>query len=51
MYELKKQVESMIDKAAAAYKSEDALRFSQAALNAANAMCALASVEAATFKP
>lgn len=41
--ELAKHVEAMIDKAAAAAKSEDALRFSQAALNAANAMCCLTS--------
>ena len=36
-----KQVETLIDKAAASEKSEDALRFSQAACNAANAMCAV----------
>lgn len=36
-------VKDMIDKAAKADKSEDALRFSQAACNAANAMCALAT--------
>lgn len=41
MTELKKQVEVMINKAAAAEKSEDALRFSQAALNAANAIISL----------
>lgn len=41
MSELQKHVESMIEKAASADKSEDALRFSQAALNAANAMCSL----------
>lgn len=35
------QIETLIDKAAAAEKSEDALRFSQAACNAANAMCAV----------
>lgn len=35
-----KQVEELIDKAAEAQKSEDALRWSQAACNAANAMCA-----------
>lgn len=33
----------MIEKAAKADKSDDALKFSQAACNAANAMCALAS--------
>ena len=38
-----KEVERLIDKAASAEKSEDALRFSQAACNAANAMCAAAS--------
>lgn len=36
-------VKDMIEKAAKSEKSEDALRFSQAACNAANAMCALAS--------
>lgn len=36
-----KAVEDLIGKAAAALKSDDALRFSQAACNAANAMCAL----------
>lgn len=36
-----KEVEALIDKAASSEKSEDALRFSQAATNAANAMCAL----------
>jgi hypothetical protein len=36
------QIELLIDKAAKAEKSEDALRLSQAACNAANAMlCAL----------
>lgn len=39
------EVESLIDKAASAEKSEDALRFSQAACNAANAMCALKSAQ------
>lgn len=38
-----KHVEAMIAKAAKADKSDDALKFSQAACNAANAMCALAS--------
>lgn len=36
-----KEIEAMIDKATKADKSEDALRFSQAALNAANALCSL----------
>lgn len=35
------EVKAMITKAAKTEKSEDALRFSQAACNAANAMCAL----------
>lgn len=42
-----KEVEELIDKAAKADKSEDALRFSQAACNAANALCAM---KAATAK-
>jgi hypothetical protein len=41
MTDKKKEVEQLIDKAAKAEKSEDALRFSQAACNAANALCAL----------
>lgn len=36
-----KEIVALIEKAAKAEKSEDALRFSQAACNAANAMCAL----------
>ena len=40
---MQKHVETMIEKAAKAEKSDDALKFSQAACNAANAMCALAS--------
>lgn len=36
-----KQVEDMIAKAAKADKSDDALKFSQAACNAANAICSL----------
>lgn len=42
---MEKQVEEMIEKAAKADKSDDALKFSQAACNAANAMCALASAK------
>ena len=41
MKDKSKEVETLIDKAADALKSEDALRFSQAACNAANAMCAV----------
>ena len=33
-------VNKLIEKAASAEKSEDAMRFSQAACNAANALCA-----------
>jgi hypothetical protein len=40
---MQKHVEAMIEKAAKADKSDDALKFSQAACNAANAMCALAN--------
>lgn len=43
------EVKKMISKAAKAEKSEDALRFSQAACNAANAMCSLESAK--TIKP
>lgn len=39
------EIEALIEKAAKAGKSEDALRYSQAACNAANAMCALQVVE------
>lgn len=44
MNKLAEQVESLIDKAAKAERSEDALRFSQAALNAANTKHALADL-------
>lgn len=36
-----KQVEELIDKAAKADKSEDAVRYSQAACNVANSLCSL----------
>lgn len=36
-----KEVGELIDKAAKADKSEDAIRYSQAATNSANAMCAV----------
>ena len=35
-----KEIEALIDKASKAEKSEDAMRFSQAACNAASAWCA-----------
>lgn len=47
MTDKSKEVEELIDKAARAGKSEDALRFSQAACNAANAMCAVKIATAA----
>lgn len=37
-------VEALLQKAEGAGKSEDAMRFSQAACNAANTLCALSSV-------
>lgn len=45
MEDKSKEVAALIDKAAQAEKSEDALRFSQAACNAANAMCAVKAAE------
>lgn len=39
-----KEIQLLIEKAAHAEKSEDAMRFSQAACNSANALCALKSV-------
>ena len=41
MEELKKHVETLIAASCLAHDSADAMRFSQAALNAANAMIAL----------
>ena len=41
----KENVEALNKKAADAEKSEDAMRFSQAACNVANAMCAVKSSE------
>ncbi len=41
MTDAKMQVEAMIKKAAESDKADDAMKFSQAALNAANAMCSL----------
>ena len=40
-----KKIETLIAKASEAEKSEDAMRFSQAACNAANAMCALKAAQ------
>lgn len=41
MTELKTQIEALIKKAGESDKPDDAMKFSQAALNAANAMCSL----------
>lgn len=41
MTDMKTYVETMIKKAAEAQKADDAMKFAQAACNAANAMCAL----------
>jgi len=46
----KERITELIDKAATVHDSADALRFSQAALNAANALCSLAHVEKPTTK-
>lgn len=46
MTELQKQVEAMIKRAGESTKPDDAMKFSQAALNAANAMCSLNVVKA-----
>jgi hypothetical protein len=43
MTDKSKEIEALIDKAAKSEDSGDALRFSQAACNAANAMCAAIS--------
>lgn len=45
MSDLKKHVEKMIGKAAKGATADEAMKFSQAAVNAANAMCALKSSE------
>lgn len=45
MEDVKKQVAQLIKKAAEAEKSEDAIRFSQAATNAANAFAVFWNVE------
>lgn len=42
----KEQVAKLIDKAVDSHDANDALKFSQAALNAANALCALKVAEA-----
>jgi hypothetical protein len=44
----RKEIESLIDKAAGADTADDAMKFAQAALNAANALCSLGHAEAST---
>ena len=51
MNDPKTQVELLIEKAANAGRSEDAMRFSQAACNAANAMCAIWHAERMRMTP
>lgn len=41
MTEARKQIETLVSKASQADKADDAMKFSQAALNAANALCSL----------
>lgn len=41
MTDMTRHIEELVSKAATAETSDDAMRFSQAACNAANAMCAL----------
>ena len=43
-------VEALVAKAAAAERADDALKFSQAACNAANAMCATKTAESVIGK-
>jgi hypothetical protein len=43
----KREIERLIDRAAASERSEDAMRFSQAACNAANALVAMSTARKA----
>ena len=45
MTDIKTQIEALVAKAGKAEKSEDALRFSQAATNAANALAVLDNIQ------
>lgn len=45
MTETSKNIEDLVNKAGAADKSEDAMRFSQAAVNAANALIVLKNIK------
>lgn len=49
MSELREYVEILIAKAGKAKDANDALKFSQAAMNAANAMCALRDAESGGY--
>ena len=48
---MRKQVEELIDKAAKAPEANDAMKFAQAAQNAAAALCGLASYESTQRLP
>lgn len=45
MEEQKKHIEALIAKSATSNDSNDSMRYAQAALNAANAMCSLAAAK------
>ena len=45
MIDVSKQIEGLVSKAAKVEKSEDAMRFSQAACNSANAMAVLDNIQ------
>jgi hypothetical protein len=45
MSEQRKEVEAMIDKAAKANSADEAMKYAQAALNSANALCSLKTAE------
>lgn len=46
---MESEVKKLVEKASQAEKSDDAMKFAQAALNAANAMCSLNHAD--TIKP
>lgn len=48
MSDPKTHVEALISKAAAQDRPDDAMKFAQAALNAANAMCALKTAQSSS---
>lgn len=49
--DVSKEVESLVKKAEQSEKSDDAMRFSQAACNAANAMACLDNVQKSRERP